>query len=99
MYCFPILYPAMYQHDKRDIRKVFIVANSLGLELGNDLDSLVKDHTKSRIMQIYMDNEHFMQELLERCPSGRLRYPKYSTAWGKDCLLRHMCIYINYTDF
>ena len=51
MYCLPILYPAMYQHDKEDIRKVFIDANSLGLELGNDLDSLFNNHTNSRIMQ------------------------------------------------
>ena len=89
----------MYQCDKKDIRKIFKDATSLGLELGYDLDSIVNNQTKSRIMQIYMDDEHFMQEFLERCPSGRLRHPKYRTAWGKDCFLRHMCIYINKTVF
>ena len=54
-----------------------------GFQLGYNLDSLVNNHTKSRIMQIYKGDEHFMQELLERCPSGWLRHPKYSTAWGK----------------
>ena len=39
------------------------------------LDSLVNKHTKSRIVQIYMDDKHFMQKLFERCPSGRLRHP------------------------
>ena len=100
MYCLPVLYPATYQRDKKDIiRKIFKDATSLGLELGYDLDSLVNNQTKSRIMQMYMDDEHFMQEFLERCPSGRLRHPKYRTAWGKDCFLRHMCIYINKTVF
>ena len=97
MYCRPVRYPAMYQRDKKDIRKISKDATSLGLELGYDLDSIVNNQTKSSIMQIYMDDEHFMQEFLERCHSGRLRHTtcKYRTAWGKDCFLRHMCIYIN----
>ena len=89
VYRLPVLYPAMYQRDKRDIQKIFKDATSLGLELEYDLDSLVNNQTKSRIMQIYMDDEPFMRELLERCPSGRLRHPKYQTAWGKDCFLLH----------
>ena len=80
----------MYQRDKKDIQKFFKDANSLSRELGYDLDSSVNNHTKYRIMQIYTDDdEHFMQELLER----------YRTAWGKDCFLPHMCIYINNTVF
>ena len=54
MYCRPVLYPAMYQRDKKDTRQIFKDAHSLGLELGYDLDSLVNSHTKSRIMQIYI---------------------------------------------
>ena len=64
---------------------IFKDATSLGLELGYDLDSIVNNQTKSHIIQIYMDDEHFIQEFLERHPSGRLRHPKYRTAWGKDC--------------
>ena len=56
MYCLPVLYPAMYQRDKKDIRKISKDATSLGLELEYDLDSLVNNQTKSRIMQIYMDD-------------------------------------------
>ena len=33
-----------------------------------DLDSLVDNHTKNRVMQIYTDNEHFIQDYLEQCP-------------------------------
>ena len=57
MYCLPVLYLAMYQRGKKDIRIIFKDATSLGLELGYDLDSLVNNHTKSRIMQIYMDEK------------------------------------------
>ena len=112
MYRLPVLYPAMYQRDKKDIRKIFKDTTSQGLELGLILTpcltkivqksswspkssknrpsinpALVNNQTKPRIMQIYMDDEHFMQELLEPCPSGRLRHPKYQTARGKDCFL------------
>ena len=34
----------MYQRDKKDIRKIFKDANSLGFELGYDLNSLVNNH-------------------------------------------------------
>ena len=99
MYCLQVLYPAMYQRDKKDILNIFKDATQLGLELGYDLDPIVNNHTKSRIMQIYMDDEHFMQELLKHCPSGRLRHSKYRTPLGKDCFSYHMCIYINKTVF
>ena len=39
MYCLPVLYPAMNQRDKKETRKMFKDANSLGLELGYDLDT------------------------------------------------------------
>ena len=39
MYCLPVLYPAKYQRDKKETRKMFKDANSLGLELGCDLDT------------------------------------------------------------
>ena len=99
LYCLPVLYSSMYQRDKKDMRKIFKDAIALGLDLGYDFDSLVQSHTQNRIMQIYSDNEHFMQSFLERCPSGRLRHPKYRTSWGKDSFLRHMCIHINNTIF
>ena len=41
----------MYQRDKKDIRKIFKDATSLGLELGYDLDTIGNNQTKSRIMQ------------------------------------------------
>ena len=41
----------MYQCDKKDIRKIFKDATSLGLELGYDLDTIGNNQTKSRIMQ------------------------------------------------
>ena len=60
----------MYQRDKKDIRKIFKDANSLGFELGYDLDSLVNNHYAN----ICMDDKHFKQELLEGYHSGRLTY-------------------------
>ena len=36
-YCLPVLYPAMYQRYKKEIRKIFKDANSLGLEPGSIL--------------------------------------------------------------
>mgnify|MGYP001792128321 CR=1 FL=1 len=60
---------------RKTLWEIFRDATSLGLELGCNLDSLVNKHTKSHIVQIYMVDEHFMQEPFERCPSGRLRHP------------------------
>ena len=50
MYCLPVLYPAIYQRDKKDMRKIFKDASSLGLQLNYDLDTLVDTHLKNRVM-------------------------------------------------
>ena len=64
-----------------EVKSKMSMTATQGFELGLNLDSLVNNHTKSRIMQIY--KERFMQEFLERCPSGWLRHLKYRTAWRK----------------
>ena len=44
MYCLPVLYHTIYQRDKKDMRKIFKDASSLGLQLNYDLDTLVNTH-------------------------------------------------------
>ena len=60
----------MYQRDKKDIRKIFKDANSLGFELGYDLDSLVNNHYAN----ICMDDKHFKQELNTEPPGAKTAF-------------------------
>ena len=94
MYCLPVLHTSIYAKDKKLLRKVFNDAKNLGLDVG-DLDTIVKQRTKSIIMCCFSDEDHFIHGFLQRCPSGRLRHVKYRSSWGKDCFLRQMCITLN----
>ena len=94
LYCLPVLHTSIYAKDKKLLRKVFNDAKNLGLDVG-DLDTIVKQRTKSIIMCCFSDEDHFIHDFLEHCPSGRLRHIKYRSSWGKDCFLRQMCITLN----
>ena len=95
MYCLPVLYTSIYARDKKLLRKVFHDAKNLGLDVG-DLNAIVSQRTKSMIiMCCFADENHFMHDFPEQCPSGRLRHVKYRSSWGKDCFLRQMCIMLN----
>ena len=94
MYCLPVLFTSIYARDKKSLRKVFQDAKNLGLEVG-DLDTIVRQRTKSIILCCFSDEDHFIHDFLERCPSGRLRHVKYRSSWGKDYFLRQMCIMLN----
>ena len=95
MHCLPILYTSIYARDKKSLRKVFHDASNLGLDGVGDLDTIVKQRTKSIILRSFQDDDHFIHDFIERCPSGRLRHVKYRSSWGKDCFLRQMCIMLN----
>ena len=90
-YCLPILFTSIYSRDKKALRKFFKQGDRLGLDIG-DLDSVISKRTKNLALQIIHDDEHFLNNFLEKLPSGRYRSLKYRTAWGKDSFLRHLIL-------
>ena len=94
MYCLPVLHTSIYAKDKKLLRKVFNDAKNFWLDVG-DLDTIVKQRTKTIIMCCFSDEDHFIHNFLECCPSGHLRHIKYQSSWSKDCFLRQMCITLN----
>ena len=94
MYFLPVLYTSIYARDKKLSRKVFHNAKNLGLDVG-DLNVIVSQRTKSISMCCFAEENHFMHDFPERCPSGCPRHVKYCRSWGKDCFLRQMCIMLH----
>ena len=93
-YCLPILYTHVFAKDKKCLRKFFKEAANLGLEVG-DLDSLIQKRTKTLAMTYIHDDTHFLNDFLEKCPSGRYRTIKYRSALGKDSFVRHLIHTLN----
>ena len=60
-------------------------AEKLSLDDIDSLGTLVSKNTKNFMLQLMHDNEHFIHDFVEKCPSGRYRHMKYRTSWGKDC--------------
>ena len=63
------------------MRKFFKQGDRLGLDIG-DLDSVISKRTKNLALQTIHDDEQFVNNYLEKLPSGRYRSLKYRTAWG-----------------
>ena len=93
------LHTSIYARDKKSLRKVFHDASNLGLNDVGDLDTIVKQQTKSIILRSFQDNDHFIHDFIERCPSGRLRHVKYRSSWGKDCLLCQMTFFFKQVPY
>ena len=83
-YCLPILYTSIYAKDKKRLRKFFKDANRLSIENISDLDSIIDNRTKNLILNYIHDDEHFINDLLPKLPSGRYRTMKYRSSWGTD---------------
>jgi len=93
-YCLPIFFERLYASDKKRLSKFFRDALSLGLEISS-LDNLVDSRTQTLILSYIHDSEHFINDFIEQCPSGRYRTVKYRTSYGKDSFLRHMILKLN----
>ena len=69
-YCLPIIFTCIYASDKKAIRKIFKVCFKLGIEY-HDIDSHVQKLTKTLAIKYIEDEDHFINEFLSLCLSGR----------------------------
>ena len=84
-YCLPILNTSIHASDKKCIRKGFKDAIKLGIEHPR-IDALMTQQTKTLAMGYTHDEDHFINDFLNKCLSG---------AWGRDCFLRHLIHTLN----
>ena len=77
------------------MRDVVRRALRLGLEDIDSIDNIVQKRTKTLMLQMIHESDHFINHFLEQCPSGRNRHTKYRSAWGRDSFLRSMSIKLN----
>ena len=80
---------------KKDIRDLVKGAMRLGLEDIDSIDNIIQKRTKTLMLQMIHDSDHFINNFLEQCPSGRYRHVKYRSSWGWDSFLRSMSIKLN----
>ena len=93
-YCLPTIFTCLYASDKKSLRKLFKDAAKLGIE-HPDIDTLIADQTKTLALRYIHDDDHFINDFLSKCPSGRFRTVKHRTMWGRDCFLRHLIHVLN----
>ena len=94
-YCLPILYTSLYAKDKKQLRHFFKEALKLGIKDLGDIDNLIDNRTKTLLLQYIHDDNHFLNNFLEKCPSGRYRTIKYRSTWGRDSFLRQAALKLN----
>ena len=93
-YCLPTIFTCLYASDKKSLRKLFKDATKLGIE-HPDIDTLIADQTKTLALRYIHDDDHFINDFLSKCPSGRFRTVKHRTMWGRDSFLRHLIHVLN----
>ena len=95
-YCLPIFFTSIYASDKKCIRQVFIDGIKVGIE-NPGIDALMTKQTRTLAMRYIHEDEHLINDFLDKCPSGRCRYRtmKYRGARGRDCFFRHLIHILN----
>ena len=94
-YCLPVLYTSIYAKDKKRLRKFFKDANNLNIPNISELDCIIDNRTKNLILNYILDDDHFINDFLQKLPSGRYRTIKYRSSWGRDSFLRNMILSLN----
>jgi len=89
----PIIFTCIYASDKKAIGKIFKDCSKLGIEHLN-ID-YIRKLTKELAIKYIVDNDHFINNFLSQCPSGRYRTIKYRGAWDRDSFLRHFVNTLN----
>ena len=79
-YCLPTIFTCLYSTDKKSLPKLFKDEAKQGIE-HPDLDTLIADHTKTLALRYIRDDNHFINDFLSKCPSGRIRSVKHRTMW------------------
>ena len=82
-YCLPFIFTCIYASDKKAIRKIFWDCFKLVIEY-HGIDLHIQKLTKTFAIKYIEDDDHFINEFLSQCPSGRYRTVKYRGAWGRD---------------
>ena len=93
-YCLSIFFTSIYASDKKCIRKIFIDGIKLGIGHPG-IDALMTKQTRTLAMRYIHDDEHFINDNLDKCPSGRYRTMNYRGTSGRDCFLRHLIHTLN----
>jgi hypothetical protein len=94
-YCIVVFYPHLYSNEKKEIRKIFKIAVRYGATVNRDIDALVEERTRQYILGIYHDDVHFIHNVLDKLPSGRLRSHKVRSAVGRDNFYTFFIKFIN----
>ena len=84
-YCITIFYSHIYSNDKKAIKSFFKEAKFYGAELDCDIDARISELGRTYSLRIFHDDNHFIHNLLERMPSGRLRTHRVRASIGKEC--------------
>ena len=95
LYCMPVMYQSLRNEEKKQLRRFFSFARALGLVEIDDLDTIIRDRTMRLAFNYIHDDDHFIHNFLEKCPSGRYRNFKIRSAWGRDSFYRRLVLLLN----
>jgi hypothetical protein len=93
-YCTTIIFNQLSQRDKKLLVKPFKTCAKLGLT-ARSFDTVLEQRANQYMLQIYLDDSHFIHKFLKHLPSGRLQAFKHRSVVGRNCFLRHFVSFIN----
>ena len=93
-YCLPIIFKSLYAADKQRLCKIFKDAIKLGIE-HPDIYTMMDNQTRTLALRYIHDEDHFINDLLSKCPSGRYRTVKHIGSLGSDSFLCHITLILN----
>lgn len=93
-YCLIIFYSNLSSTDKQALKKVHEQGRRL-LGHNTTLDQIIKNKTASYAWKIFIDQQHFIHDFLNKLPSGRIQTFKFRSTIGRDCFLRKMILLVN----
>jgi hypothetical protein len=85
LYCLPVFYYSLTASNKKDLSKFHKKAEKYSI-MSHSLDAVVAKRFKTTALKAFLDENHFIHQVLVRLPSGRCQTFKHRTLIGKNRL-------------
>jgi len=90
-----LFFTSLYAKDKKQLLHFFKEALKLGIKDLGDINNLIDVRTETLLPQYIHDDNHFLNDFLEKCPSGRYRTIQNRSIWGRDSFIRQAALKLN----
>ena len=95
LHCIILYFDHLYSNQKAEMRDILLASKRYGVSIDYTLDSLISDRAKNYVLNIFHNESHFVHDILDKLPSGRLRTHKVRANIGRVSFYTKMIKIIN----